>query len=229
MTAESARRLDPDQFPSALVDRKLLRGLLRQLQDDQPVVLVGSSARGLAHSRLSDVDVLVLTDQAVSNSSPRVQVIVVTPSRFEERVMQGDDFTQWALRFGIPLVGKSTWKKLRSAYLPKAPWPNPDNKRRQASRKLEAAKILFEMGDVEAAAEETLLGLSHLARAQLLGHGVYPLSRPELPGQLERVHRIELAQALEGLIASRERSKQQVQRSIRSLEEGLEEEFPSTL
>ena len=44
-----------------------------------------------------------------------------------------------------------------------------------------------------------MLAASHVARAVLLKNGVFPLSRPELPSQLEKVEP-SLAQLLEGLI-----------------------------
>ena len=44
---------------------------------------------------------------------------------------------------------------------------------------------LLDVGDVDAASEEMMFAASHVARAVLLQHGRFPLSRMELPSQLE--------------------------------------------
>ncbi|MGH2572312.1 MAG: hypothetical protein ACRDGU_02290 [Actinomycetota bacterium] len=109
------------------------------------------------------------------------------------RLAEGDDFPQWALRFGVPIAGRRRWESLRRELLSDAPWPNPGLKLDQARKKLETAETLLAMGDLAAAEEEIRFGLSHVARAQLLSRHVFPLSRPELAGQLEEIgdHRLE--------------------------------------
>ena len=52
---------------------------------------------------------------------------------------------------------------------------------------------------MDAAREELLLAACHLARAILLRDGVFPLSRPELPDQLQAMD-AELAKLLRRLI-----------------------------
>jgi hypothetical protein len=52
------------------------------------------------------------------------------------------------------------------------------------------------MGDLPAAEEEIRFALSHLARAELLGKGVFPLSRQELPAQLQEAGQPRLAQMM---------------------------------
>ena len=46
---------------------------------------------------------------------------------------------------------------------------------------------MLDVGDIDAASEELMFAASHVARAALLKHGVFPLSRPELPSQLEAI------------------------------------------
>ncbi|HEY6768900.1 MAG TPA: HEPN domain-containing protein [Candidatus Sulfotelmatobacter sp.] len=63
-------------------------------------------------------------------------------------------------------------------------WPDWRKKIRHAARRLTLAATLLETGDLEAAAEEMLYAVSHTARAVLLKNGIFPLSRPEIIGQL---------------------------------------------
>jgi hypothetical protein len=123
-------------------------------------------------------------------------VIAISLKDFKRRLMACDDFPQWALRFGVPVAGRRTWERVRRELLPEAPWPDPSLKLRQAERKLETAESLLGMGDVSAAEEEIRFGLSHVARAELLSQKVFPLSRPELGGQLEEIGDRPLAQMM---------------------------------
>jgi hypothetical protein len=56
-----------------------------------------------------------------------------------------------------------------------------------ARKRISVALELLEVGDVDAASEELMFAASHVARATLLQHGVFPLSRPELPSQLQTI------------------------------------------
>ena len=61
------------------------------------------------------------------------------------------------------------------------------------------ASELIEVGDIDAAIEELMFAASHIARAVLLKQDVFPLSRPELPLQLENIEP-SLSRLLQGLI-----------------------------
>lgn len=180
----SARSVVP--VIETLPERKYLRRLLHSLPPTEPVVLIGSWARGTAGPG-SDIDVLVVADARSPLPPPRLQVVTVSPSEFRRRLMKGDDFSQWALRFGVPIAGRRRWEGLREELLPRAPWPDPALKLGRAMKKLETAQVLLAMGDLAAAEEEIRFGLSHIARAGLLSRHVFPLSRPELAGQLEEI------------------------------------------
>ena len=52
---------------------------------------------------------------------------------------------------------------------------------------------LLSIGDTEAALEQEISYFTHLARAVLIEHAVYPASRPELPNQLREIGETELA------------------------------------
>jgi len=190
LSTDSARVMD------SLVERKYLRGLLWTTAPGTPVVLVGSWARGTANARWSDIDVLVMGEHDGPLPPPRIQLIRISPEELRRRVGQGDDFAQWALRFGIPLAGRHLWDELRQQLLPNAPWPKAASHLKQARKKLERASDLFRMGDLPAAEEEIRFALSHLARAELLGHRIFPLSRQELPLQLRTAGNTRLAELM---------------------------------
>ena len=121
-------------------------------------------------------------------------------SRFLKRLEGGDDYPGWALRFGTPLRDPDGWWAEHAAAETAAPhWPDWRPKVEYATKRSRMAAELLEVGDVDAATEELLFAASHVVRAVLLKQGVFPLSRPELPSQLEEVDS-ELAGLLSRLI-----------------------------
>lgn len=200
-----------------ILERKFLRGLIQQ-DPTRPVVLVGSWARRSQLPWLSDIDLLVI-DEAVGihSAPPRVQVISLSRAQFRKRALEGDDFSQWALRYGVPLGGRRSWESLQRELLPIVPWPKPGRSRDRATRALEAATTLLQMGDLPASTEETLMALSHLARSDLLAHGVFPLSRPELDDQLLAIGQHELAGALKRSIDAEDGLSSAELRSIHAM------------
>ena len=72
--------------------------------------------------------------------------------------------------------------------------------RRTTQRKrIGMSRQLLDIGDIDAASEEMMFAASHVARAVLLKHGQFPLSRMELPSQLEAIS-ADLAQLLDRLV-----------------------------
>lgn len=179
-------------------ERRFLRRLLAGNGSDSPaaVILIGSSARGSSTSPNSDVDLLVIGGEPPDHTPARFQIMRLTPQELEERVGAGDDFAQWALRFGVPVSGRHLWSSLRDRLLPDAPWPDPVMKLEQARTRADDAAALLDMGDLDAAQEQILLALSHVGRAELLRRHVFPLTRPEMPEQLEAQGDGSLAAAL---------------------------------
>ena len=109
-------------------------------------------------------------------------------SRFLQRLNDGDDYPGWALRFGTPLRDPGGWCAENAAAESKNPhWPDWRPKLEHARKRIRMSSELLEAEDLEAATEELLFGASHVARAVLLKRRVFPLSRPELPAQLEDV------------------------------------------
>lgn len=178
--------------------RKYLRqALVDARRREVPLVLLGSYARGTSARALSDIDVLVLGDQRHDTAPDVVHVVRLSPKQLADRVHRGDDFAQWALRFGVPLTCREQWAQLADRLLGDAPWPSTERKLDQFTRRLAVAEDLLGMGDVDAAREEAGSALNLVSRAALLNAGSFPLSTPELPAQLHRIGERELAQAID--------------------------------
>ena len=202
-----------------LRNRKALRRVVRKAGSDASVVLVGSYARGTPVEGLSDFDLLVIAPRQRDLAAPsHFQVIWMTEGELTSRVLRGDDFVQWALRWGKPLAGRGKWLQIRSQLLPDAPWPNPQPKFALARKKLGTAAELLAMGDLAAAQEEARFAFAHLARAELLKRGEYPLSRPELSSQLIQVGLDVLAERVGLLNSSLPMSRSDLAKSLEFLE-----------
>ena len=89
------------------------------------VVLIGSRARKSHSPVLSDIDLLVgLPSGSRLPRARRIQPVCLSSEQIVKRVSEGDDLSQWSLRFGIPLSGRDPWERLKGEVLPNAPWPN---------------------------------------------------------------------------------------------------------
>ena len=189
--------------PSTEAAEATLQALFRAgLDPVATVVLVGSAARG-TRTPHSDIDLLILDEDGARVTLPKpgeVHLQQDSRSGFLRRLTDRDDYPAWALRLGVPLRdADGWWAKQVAAERAKPHWPNWHLKVDYAKRRLQLAAELLETGDDDAAGEELLLAASHVARAVLLKTGVFPLSRPELPDQLEAVD-AELAGLLRQLI-----------------------------
>ena len=142
-----------------LEERRYIRSLLREEENGQPtaVVLVGSWARGTQTEPTSDLDLLVVGSPHSSSPVGRIQVIRRSVDQFRRLALGGDDFAQWALRYGKPVKGRQVWAVLKRELLDLAPWPNVKSKLDLATRRCRAAQDLLQMGDLDAADEEARL------------------------------------------------------------------------
>ena len=170
--------------PNSVLDALTLEGL----PDTATVVLIGSAAREALNDN-SDIDILVL-DVVEHRIRPRsesdVHLQQYSRSKFLSRLEDGDDYPGWALRFGIPMRDPDGWWAQQVASeLDNPHWPDWHPKVDHARKRMSMASDLLHLGDVDAASEELMFAATHVARATLLKHGVFPLSRPELPSQLQ--------------------------------------------
>ena len=172
------------------------------LANTATVVLVGSGARGVRNPR-SDIDILVLHDDdgLIRLKRPGdIHLQQISRSKFLGRLENGEDYPSWALRLGVPLHDPDGWwAEQVAAELGSPHWPDWRAKVEHARKRMRMASELLDTGDVDAASEEFLFAATHVARATLLRHGVFPLSRPELPSQVDSADPA-LARLLEMLI-----------------------------
>jgi hypothetical protein len=123
----------------------------------------------------------------------------LTDETFRNKLRSGDDFAAWCIRFGVPLIGSTSWTAILNS--PEAElWPDWRKKVTHATRRLLLATAMLGAGDLEASAEETLYAVSHTGRAVLLKQEVFPLSRPEMVQQLSETGHAALAELLKDLI-----------------------------
>ena len=160
------------------------------MSDSATVVLIGSSARGTTHVG-SDIDILVIheDDRRIRLDRPGdIHLQQESRSRFLQRLENGDDYPGWALRFGIPVrAPDGWWAKQVAAEYENPHWPDWRPKADHARKRISMSGQLLDVGDVDAASEELMFAASHVARAVLLKHGRFPLSRMELTSQLEEI------------------------------------------
>lgn len=161
-----------------------------ELKDIEVVLAIGSSVRAVK-PRQSDVDFIVLHHgEKPEIITPPIDVDIrfFNVHRVEKLISEGNDLLGWALRFGKPVYDPNGfWSVIIAKWRAKAPFPSFDIAYSRADKALKLGQDLLAMGDEDAAREQYLTMLTHLARARLLQAGVYPISRPELPGQLRSI------------------------------------------
>ncbi len=88
------------------------------------------------------------------------------------------------MRLGVVVHDNGLWSEILTRPESKT-WPGWQKKVVHGARRLFLANKLIETGDLEAATEEMLYAVGHIARGLLLKADVFPLSRPELEDQIE--------------------------------------------
>jgi len=117
-----------------------------------------------------------------------VDIRAYDAAEMRERVDRGHDVSSWAVRFGRLICENSQfWTRLIDSCAEDLPFPNPEVADQRASRARKVYERLLEIGDREAASEQRLSLLTHLAWARLLRAGIHPASRPELSLQLRSI------------------------------------------
>jgi len=151
----------------------------------QALMLTGSTARG-TRTLASDLDYhLIGTPIAFDSLPDEIDLHVVSPARLRARLLEGDDFTHWSLRFGCVVFDTGIVRESQDLIAEQKLWPDPLRKRQQAQKSLGIARAMVASGDHEAAVEQVRTALTLAARWRLLADRMFPLSRPEIPAQLE--------------------------------------------
>ena len=166
------------------------------------VVAIGSAVR--PNGRVADLDLLVICREPMDLNRSRpmeVDLRVYRTSDIDRLIAEGHDVLGWAIKFGQVLFQRSGfWDMTLSRWKNELPWPSPDTPRVRAEKARRRFKNVLEIGDLDAALEQAISYLTHLAWAELLEAGIFPASRRELPSQLRAVESHRLADALDGLL-----------------------------
>lgn len=167
------------------------------------IVAVGSAIR--RGTVPVDLDLVVLAkDVAELKLKPPIEVdLRAYPiNQVDSLIANGADLIGWAITFGKVLFQRhSSWDQIVGKWKGRVPLPSVEVAGKRANEALRRFKNMGELEDQDAAFEQALSYVTHRARAELVKRGVYPASRPELPGQLREVGAVDLADALQRLVA----------------------------
>jgi predicted nucleotidyltransferase len=167
------------------------------------IIAIGSAARHRSRPT-SDVDLIVVCNDARNKETapPEIDARWVSVARLPAAVQIGDDVVAWGVAYGVPMYDPDgTWQALVAEWRHRLPLPSPGVCAQRAARARRYAIELTDSGDEDAASEQALTMLTHLAREALSARGVFPASRPELVQQLHQIGEVPLADALERAIA----------------------------
>jgi hypothetical protein len=168
----------------------------------EAVALTGSTVRA-QRTAISDLDLdlmVVGRRPYLGGIREDVDVYAASARAFWERLLAGDDYIQWTLRFGCILHDDGILRGASSYIEEHTLTPSAERKLTQALRGLSLARLVLESGDVEAAREQCRAALTTIARWWLIANGEFPLSRNELFDQLLTLDCFDLAAALHRLI-----------------------------
>lgn len=164
------------------------------------LVLSGSTTR-CRRTDISDLDYHVIGPSIeVDGLSRELDMHVLSEQDLRRAIVTGDDFAQWSLRFGWVVFDNGVLQEAVRLIVEQRPWPDVERKRAHASKSMKLAVRFVESGDEDAALLQVRTALSLAARARLLAEGIFPLSRAELPRQLEEIGSPAAARALDATI-----------------------------
>lgn len=205
---EWARRLNEDVEQALAGQEQRVRDLVEVVSSRsralgaEGVVLTGSTVRG-RRTPISDVDFLVVGPRPrMDDVTLGVDLRALTAAEFMTRLHDGDEYVQWALRFGCIVHDEGVFREASRILLRTDTWPDPERKRRHTRTLLELATRILPSGDRDAAEEAARASLTALAHWILLSNRVFPLSRDELSDQILDLGSFDLAAALHRSIHS---------------------------
>jgi hypothetical protein len=168
----------------------------------EALLLTGSTARN-TRTLISDLDYHLAGSPISKDGLPdELDLHVVSPRLLKTRLLEGDDFTQWSLRFGCIVFDNGIIREAARLIADERLWPDTARKRKQAKKSLEIARAMVASGDSDAAVEQVRTALTLIARWRLLEDRTFPLSRAELPAQLKKLGYLTLAKGLAETIQS---------------------------
>ena len=185
--------------------RRWTENFLSSARDDPSitaVIAIGSAVRpnGVA----ADLDLVVICREPLNLSRSRpmeVDLRVYRTDEVDRLLAEGHDVLGWAIKFGQVLFQRSGfWDMTLSRWKNELPLPSSETPRVRARETRRRFLNVLEIGDLDAALEQAISYLTHLAWAELLEAGIFPASRRELPSQLRAVGSHRLADSLDGLL-----------------------------
>ena len=194
-------------WPSATARAWTLDAVERARSEEtiEAVVASGSAVREVEVS--DDLDlVLVYRGRRPDLPRPPIDVDLRQYERDDvpKKLATGHDYLSWTVRFGRVLFERDGWwARLRTEWDDRLALPSTSEARKRASKTRRHYEDMIAVGDRDAAAELLVSMLTHLARAALSDRGVFPLSRPELAGQLRGIGEEALADRLDEALRQR--------------------------
>ena len=173
--------------------------------DIRAIVAFGSIVRDVNYS--VDVDLLLVYEyeKPIFPTPPLdVDVRVYRKTDMDSLVAEGHELLCWSIRFGKVIHEKNQyWTNLRKRWIANIPLPSAKIADERAKRAKQLFEELSAIGDEDAAQEQLVTMLTHLARACLIRANIYPASRPELSEQLRSIGEITLASQLTDALQKR--------------------------
>ena len=188
--------------------RRWIERALPQLRSDSntaALVAIGSAVREVAIS--ADLDLVLIYD----GRKPILETPPVDVDLREYRLVdverlidRGEELLGCAVQFGRVVYERAeVWSSIVRRMRGRVPNPSSTAALERARRARAVFQDLLAVGDEDAAREQLVTMLTHLARARLLQAGVYPKSRPELPAQLRQAGETKLANEVEDALQER--------------------------
>jgi hypothetical protein len=166
----------------------------------EAVVLTGSTVRA-RRTASSDLDFMVVGERpGLGGVDEDVDVYAAGAKAFWKRLVAGDDYIQWTLRFGCILHDDGILQEASRYIEEQGLEPSAERKLTQSRHGLSLARLVLESGDLDAAREQCRAALTTVARWLLIANGVFPLARDELSDQVLALGYFDLAAALDRLI-----------------------------
>jgi len=144
-----------------------------------------------------------------------VDLRVYPAAAMDAQIANGHDLLGWAIKFGRALFQRDHfWDKILCAWQGRLPLPSAGLARKRAASARQRLGKVMEFDDADAAHEQAVSYLTHLARAELLDRGIYPASRPELTSQLRACSNSQIAEQLDRLLQNDSTEKARMDRLL---------------
>jgi hypothetical protein len=181
------------------------------------VIAVGSAVRPSVQSFDLDLVVICREPTKMKTKPPlEIDLRAYAATQVDDLIRSGNDLLGWTVKFGRVLFQREHfWDAVLETWLERLPLPSADVACQRAEDSYRRLSNVFELGDANAAYEQALSYVTHLARAKLLKRRVYPASRPEIPRQLRAVGCIRLAEWLERLIDRTAQHSEQIAKLLK--------------